>query len=142
MVFVQPGTLRRIKQRRVDQAAVERRQGQRFELQKTPLRVWEWRWLRQQQVLQPDAIVAGRVKTGLVRQNHTRRDGHGAGGARNARGSLMHREVQTHAMPRTMVVIESCRPERPAGDGIQMRSGNPLDEDCPGQSDMTLEHAG
>ena len=72
VIGVDPGALVGRQQRRIDQAAVDRREGQRLEAEHLLLRAGDLARLDQHQILDADAVFAGLVIAGLVGEDHAR----------------------------------------------------------------------
>ncbi|PAV93243.1 hypothetical protein WR25_01816 [Diploscapter pachys] len=117
MSSVQPVALVAGQQRRIDQRALDRREGERLEAQHRPLAVaaGDGGGDDQQQVLDPDAVFAGLVIARLVRQHHARAQRLQAGaagiiGRRDPLRPFVHRQIAADAVAGAVREIEPRLP--------------------------------
>ena len=141
VIGVEPGDLVAVEQVGHDQVAVDRRQGQRFELQHLALGLTVRR-LDQHQVFDADAIGAGFVIAGLVRDDHARQQGLDARRLGDALRPLVHAEIAADPVPGAVVVVEPLLPQPMAGKGVELGPGRPFRKAREGQRDMALQHPG
>src|SRR6185503_2990885 len=110
MIGVEPSEFVPGEQRRIDQPTVERHERQRLEAKHLARAAFDGRGRRHQhEVLQPDAVFALAIETGLVGEDHAWLELYRAV-PRDALRRLMHRKVTAHAMARSMVEIEPGLP--------------------------------
>src|SRR5262249_4056301 len=87
----------------------------------------------------PDAVFAGLVVPGLVRQDHAALE-RGAAELGDARRALVHREIAADAVPGAVVEVEAMLPERLARERIELRPGDAFGKHRASDGDVALEH--
>src|SRR5712671_6018751 len=141
VIGVEPTDLLVFEQRRVDQIAVDRSQSKGLETQHVAL----GRALRgrhREEVVDPDAISAGLVIAGLVRDDHPGQQRLTVCRLRDTLRAFVHAEIAADTVPGAVVVIEPPLPERPARETVELCPGGPLRKARQRQRNVAFEHAG
>src|SRR5216684_2064926 len=142
VIGIEPGDLAGIEQRRLDQVAVDRRQRDGLEAQHLALAAAAPERRHHDEVLDADAVRAGLVVAGLVRDDHARQERLRVGQLRDALRPLMDGEIAADAVAGAVVVVEPDLPQRAARQRVELRAGGALGEAAGGERDVALEHAG
>ena len=113
VIGVEPGDLVGVQQLRLDEAEVDRREGDRLEAEHRPFGAGDCPLLDHEQVLDADAEAPGRIIAGLVGNDHAREQRRRSG-LGDALRAFVDREIDADAVAGAMVEIEAGAPQRGA----------------------------
>src|SRR5205823_375857 len=101
-----------------------------------------FRRLHDDQIFDADAVGAGLVVAGLVRDDHPGQERLGVRRLRDPLRTFMHAEIAADPVAGAVVVIEALLPERAAGEGVELGAGRAFGEPRGRQRNVALEDAG
>jgi len=96
----------------------------------------------QHEVLDADAVGAGLIVAGLIRDDHPRQERLRVRRLRDSLRAFMHRKIAADPVAGTVVVIEPLLPERAARESVELGAGGAVRETRGRQRDVALEDAG
>src|SRR5216683_5545323 len=120
VIGVEPTDLLVFEQRRVDQVAVDRSQSKGLKAQHFAF-VRALRGMYQDEIFDPDAISAGFIVAGLVRDDHPGQQRLTVCRLRDALRAFVHTEIAADTVPGAVVVIEPLLPQRPPREAVELR---------------------
>ena len=142
VIVVEPLPLGVGQQAGLDAGQVDRRQGQRLELEVAAVGAVDLGLPHRDQVLDADAVGVGLVVARLVADDHAGLQGDVVGHLGDALRALVDREIGADAVAGAVVVVEPGLPQRIARQRVELRARGAGREARHGQRDVALEHAG
>ena len=137
------GALRAGQQIAVDEAPVDRREGQGLEAEHRAFAARDRRGGGDElEVLDANAVVAFLVVAGLVGDDHPRLQGDGVRLLGDAVRTFVDAEINADAVAGAVVVIETSHPHRQAREGVEGRSGGADREAYGGEGEVAFQDQG